>query len=58
MSSNGNIVSVLKQKMVDNKMQVERYKEDIKEKENFVQVYVRMEALGENNRMVLYSGTS
>ena len=58
MSSNGNIVSVLKQKMVDNKMQVERYKEEIKEKENFVQVYVRMEALGENNRMVLYSGTS
>ena len=40
MSSNGNIVSVLKQKMVDNKMQVERYKEEIKEKENFVQVYV------------------
>ena len=58
MSSNGNIVAVLKQKMVDNKMQVERYKEEIKEKENFVQVYVRMEALGENNRMVLYSGTS
>ena len=58
MSSNGNIVSVLKQKMVDTKMQVERYKEEIKEKENFVQVYVRMEALGENNRMVLYSGPS
>ena len=38
MSSNGNIVSVLKQKMVDNKMQVERYKEEIKEKEGLVQV--------------------
>ena len=38
MSSNGNIVSVLKQKMVDNKMQVERYKEEIKEKEVLVQV--------------------
>ena len=38
LNSNGNIVSVLKQKMVDNKLQVERYKEEISEKENFVQV--------------------
>ena len=38
LNSSVNIVSVLKQKMVDNKKQVEKYKEEIIEKENFFQV--------------------
>ena len=33
LNSSGNIVSVLKQKMIDNKSQVEKYKEEIAEKE-------------------------
>ena len=38
LNSSGNIVAVLKQKMVDNRKQVEKYKEEISEKENFFQV--------------------
>ena len=38
LNSSANIVSVLKQKMVDNKKQVEKYKEEIMEKENILQV--------------------
>ena len=38
LNSSANIVSVLKQKMIDNKSQVEKYKEEISEKENFFQV--------------------
>ena len=40
LNSSGNIVAVLKQKMVDNKKQVEKYKEEISEKENFFQVCI------------------
>ena len=38
LNSSGNIVSVLKQKMTDNKSQVKKYKEEIAEKENHFQV--------------------
>ena len=38
LNSSANIVSVLKQKMLDNKSQVEKYKEEIGEKENYFQV--------------------
>ena len=38
LNSSANIVSVLKQKMIDNKSQVEKYKEEIAEKENYFQV--------------------
>ena len=38
LNSSANIVSVLKQKMIDNKSQVEKYKEEIAEKENYLQV--------------------
>ena len=38
LNSSANIVSVLKQKMLDNKSQVEKYKEEIGEQENYFQV--------------------
>ena len=38
LNSSANIVSVLKQKMIDNKSQVEKFKEEIAEKENYYQV--------------------
>ena len=38
LNSSANIVSVLKQKMIDNKSQVEKFKEEIAEKENHYQV--------------------
>ena len=40
LNSSANIVSVLKQKMIDNKSQVEKYKEEIAEKENYFQVRI------------------
>ena len=38
LNSSTNIVSVLKQKMVENKKQVEKYKEEINEKSSYYQV--------------------
>ena len=42
LNSSANIVSVLKQKMIDNKSQVEKYKEEIGEKENYFQVCIQL----------------
>ena len=42
LNSSANIVSVLKQKMLDNKSQVEKYKEEIGEKENYFQVCIQL----------------
>ena len=42
LNSSANIVSVLKQKMLDNKIQVEKYKEEIGEKENYFQVSIQL----------------
>lgn len=41
LNSSVNIVSVLKQKMIDNKSQVEKYKEEMAEKENYFQVCIQ-----------------
>ena len=48
LNSSANVVSVLKQKMIDNKSQVEKYKEEIGEKENYFQVCIqlKLEVLG------------
>ena len=42
LNSSANIVSVLKQKMLDNKSQVEKFKEEIGEKENYFQVCIQL----------------
>ena len=42
LNSSANIVSVLKQKMLDNKSQVEKFKEEIGEKENYFQVFIQL----------------
>ena len=42
LNSSANIVSVLKQKMLDNRSQVEKYKEEIGEKENYFQVCIQL----------------
>ena len=42
LNSSANIVSVLKQKMIDNKSQVDKYKEEIGEKENYFQVRTKL----------------